>query len=242
MRVDEQMLISEGNKILRKDKADQAKAQERRGTSASSSAPPESPHDLFAGPEIGIGQGQKTLSTASDSTLQRSNLNYQEEAFVRLLVLFGRYELEPNISVCSYVLSEIPGVEFADPIYNHILQLFRENFHNKEILSTEYFLNHSEREIREITIGWASQNHELSEQWNSKFAIYVPIEEDVLDKSSFKFILRLKKAFVDEKISKCIEELKRVTDPDKQNTILKEWQKLKAMSMAAAEELGIVVG
>ncbi|HEV7346825.1 DNA primase [Telluribacter sp.] len=236
MKVDEQMLISEGNKLLRKQH-DKPKREARPNT-GSSAAPPESPADLFLGPE----STPAASAPAEDAVPRRSKMHYQEEAFVRLLVLFGSHELEPDISVCAYVLSEIPGIDFTDPVFNHILSLFRENFGRNVLLPTSYFLDHHEKEIRELAIDWVTQKHELSDQWTSKYEIYVPSEQDMLDKSSFKHILRLKKTFIEEKMNECLEKLKMAASPDEEAQYLKEFMEYKKISMAAARELGSVVG
>ena len=261
MKVDEQMLISEGNKLLRKQYEKPQKEPRRdasrpgtstRGTSSPSSFgpppgadAPELPDDLFFdGSMIGPPVADPAAGAAepTDGTPRRSKLYYQEEAFVRLLVLFGSYELEPEITVCAYVLSEIPGIDFTDPVFNHILTLFRENYSRDVLLSADYFLHHREPEVRDLAIGWATNKHELSDLWTSKYEIYVPSEQDMLDKSSFKNILRLKKAFIEEKMNQCLERLKTITDPEEEAQCLKEFMEFKKISMAAARELGSVVG
>ncbi|WP_221394518.1 DNA primase [Dyadobacter sp. NIV53] len=263
MKVDEQMLITEGNKLLRKLHAQ--KPQERSSRSANNvpngpgdlngmragrqsanSGPDHNPFDgppsdgsPFDGPPEGLFEPS---FQEDDQALQRSKLYYQEEAFIRLLVLHGTRELEPNITVCQYVLGEIQGIEFKDPIFGHLLTLFRENFNQNNLLSTSYFKNHREAEIRELTITWMSSRHELSELWLSKFEIYVPFETDVLDKTAFNNILRLKKEFIEEKMHLCMQQQKNAKSEEEQMSIMQEFLHYKEISMAAARDLGRVVG
>ncbi len=240
MKVDEQMLISEGNKLLRKLQT--SKPTERANRSAAipngpdeintSSGPADGPPpDLFA-PD-----GMET-----DEPVQRTRLYYQEEAFVRLLVLYGAKELEPTITVCQYVLGEIKDIDFKDPVFHHLLTLFRENYSRSVVLDTNYFQNHHEAEIRDLTISWLTSKYELSELWFEKFEIPVPSEMDVLDKTSFINILRLKKAFIEEKMKVCHQDLTRAQSPDDEMAIMKEFMFYKSVSMAAAKELGSVIG
>ena len=120
--------------------------------------------------------------------------------------------------------------------------MFRENYSRENVLKTDYFQNHHESEIRDLTIGWLTSKYELSSLWTEKFEIYVPSELDVLDKSSFINILRLKKAFIEEKMKICMEDLKKATTEDQENAIMNEYIFYKGISMAAAKELGSVIG
>ncbi|SEJ17974.1 DNA primase [Dyadobacter koreensis] len=244
MKVDEQMLISEGNKLLRKLHT-QPKPQDR-GNSRPPNFTPQGPQDIpFAddGPPADFFAGDSPLEPAEvEEPSQRTKLYYQEEAFIRLLVLYGANELEPTISVCAYVLGEIQGIDFKDPVFHHLLTLFRENYSREKVLTTDYFQNHHEPEIRDLTISWLTSKYELSSLWTEKFEIYVPSELDVLDKSSFINILRLKKAFIEEKMKICMEDLKKATTEDQENAIMNEYIFYKGISMAAAKELGSVIG
>lgn len=241
MKVDEQMLISEGNKILRK-----LLSQKKPDRTAYSPSPiSDLPDGINVNPSnIGEDSVDPDLFAphTGDSEIQKPKLYYQEEAFVRLLVLYGCKELEPGISVCDYVLGEINELEFKDPIFFHLLTLFRENHSRGNILPTEYFLRHHESDIRELAMGWATDKYELSELWQEKFEIFVPFETDVLDKTAFINILRLKKAYYDEKMKEFQLQLANTQSAEEQMSIMKEYLEYKKVSMKAASELGSVIG
>lgn len=239
MKVDEQMLISEGNKLIRKQQTQKSQEKTTRGSESfggvqlppSAGMPDEFPADLFLpGSEV------------AEQPIQRGKIYFQEEAFVRLLVVHGARELEPTITVCQYVLGEIEGIEFKDPVFQHLLNLFREHHANNAVLETEYFLNHRETEIRELAISWVTEKYELSELWKDKFEIYVPFETDVLDKTAFINILRLKKAFIEEKMKICQQQLADAKTEEDEIRIMNEFMFYKGISMAAAKELGSVIG
>jgi DNA primase len=241
MNVDEQMLISEGNKLVRKL---QTQKKPDRSLPQQNSAP-DSPADLGSFSDGFTFTEEDTFEVepaVAYEPPQKSKLHYQEEAFVRLLVLFGTKELEPTITVCQYVLGEIEGIDFKDSVFQHLLTLFRENLNRNYILPTEYFLNHQEPEIKNLTISWLTNKYELSELWSEKYEIYVPFEADVLDKTSFINILRLKKAFIEEKMKVCLNQAVHAQTEDEQNSIMSEFMFYKGISMAAAKELGSVIG
>lgn len=243
MKVDEQMLITEGNKLLRKLHTQKPQERNTRQTSA-----PEGRNDLDA-TISGFRQDSYDMPPdlfAPDAdepeTPQRTKLYYQEEAFIRLLVTYGTRELEPTITVCQYVLGQIEGIDFNDTVLHHLLTLFRENYNRGYVLPTDYFKNHRESEIREMTINWLTVKYELSELWKDKHEIIVPTETDVLDKTSFSYILRLKKAFVEEKMKRCLQEAVHAKSEEEQTKIMSEFMFYKGVSMAAAKELGSVIG
>jgi DNA primase len=245
MKVDEQMLITEGNKLLRKLQTQ--KPQDR--SARQNTQAPEGPADLdalFSGsPQQGNDEVPSDFFAPEASEKEapaRSKLYYQEEAFIRLLVVHGARELEPTITVCQYVLSEIEGIDFKDTVFHHLLVLFRENFNRNHVLQTDYFLNHHEPEIRNLTIDWLANKYELSELWSEKYEIFVPFETDVLDKTAFINILRLKKAFIEEKMKVCLQQAVHAKSEEEQTTIMSEFMYYKGISMAAAKELGSVIG
>ncbi|MCF0051032.1 DNA primase [Dyadobacter sp. LJ53] len=244
LKVDEQMLITEGNKLLRKLHTQKPQERPSRQNQA-----PESPADLdalFSGDSFsGSNEPPSDFfapNVGHTEVPQRSKLYYQEEAFIRLLVVHGTRELEPTITVCQYVLSEIEGIDFKDSVFHHLLVLFRENFNRNHVLPTDYFLHHHEPEIRNLTIDWLATKYELSELWSEKYEIFVPFETDVLDKTAFINILRLKKAFIEEKMKVCLQQAVHARTEDEQTAIMSEFMYYKGISMAAAKELGSVIG
>ncbi|MCE7068081.1 DNA primase [Dyadobacter sp. CY326] len=245
MKVDEQMLITEGNKLLRK--LHTQKPQDR--SARPSFQAPENPGDLdalFSGDDRGGNDASPAdlfaPQTQQSELPQRSKLYYQEEAFIRLLVVHGARELEPSITVCQYVLSEIDGIDFKDTVFHHLLVLFREHFNRNQVLPTDYFLHHHEPGIRNLTIDWLANKYELSELWSEKYEIFVPFETDVLDKTAFINILRLKKAFIEEKMKVCLQQAIHAKTEEEQTAVMSEFMHYKSISMAAAKELGSVIG
>ena len=245
MKVDEQMLITEGNKIVRKLQNQKSSDRNRlvndsfndtintfNAGAGSSSFDDGPPANLF----------DPTDREEDNSNWQHTTMYYQEEAFIRLLVLHGCQELEPNITVCNYVMGEIDGIDFKDPILQHLLLLFRDCNARNEKLETEYFIKHRDSKIRNLAINWASEKYELSTLWKDKFEIFVPFETDVLDKTAFINILRLKKAFVEEKMKICKEGLADCKSNEEEIALMKEYIFYKGISMAAAKELGRVIG
>ncbi len=242
MQVDEQMLISEGNKILRKDQQEHAKSQDRKRDEVrrTEGRVPDGPDDvaldnLFA--ESGPSAPQPNAPRPYDLVVGQ-----HEQECIRLLINFARQDLEPGVSLCHYMLSELSGMEFQHPLYQYLLTVFREAFERNEIPDTDYFINHAEPEIRTEAIGMVTTRYVLSSQWKDKYEILVPTEIEKLPDLAFTNILRLKKGY-NELIMKEIQTgLKAAAnDEAKTNELLEKYMKHKTIEKQIAEELGTVV-
>src|SRR5690606_17365791 len=206
MKIDEQTLISEGNKILRKQQT--SKQKDKQQDSAQRVAdmlapPPEIPHDLFAVPPEEV----------VDNTAQARHGVEQE--CVRLLVLYGTIEIEEGITVSDYILEETHDQTFRDPTFQAILSIFREEARKGVIPDTDFFIHHPDEAIKATAISWVTPKYEVSQLWFDKHEIYVPTELDVLPKSSFQTLFRLLKHSLEEELKKLVQEMKGLQDDDK---------------------------
>ena len=235
MQVDEQMLISEGNKLLLKQQQQKKKEQERAATPSTLEQLGLS--DLSA-ETPGLAVSEEVLSPPTPP--QRERIFYHEEECIRLLINHAAHELEPGVSLCHYVLSELAGIEFRHPLYQHILSLFRMAFMRGEVLPTDYFLSHPETEIQQEAIHFVTVRHELSDEWQ-KHEIYVPTELDKLHDAAYTNILRLKKGY-NELIMKAIkEDLAKATTEEETDSLLLRFMHHKALEKQIADLLGTVI-
>ena len=91
-------------------------------------------------------------------------------------------------------MGEIDGMNFATPIYQQILTIFREHFVNGIVPDGQHFMGHEISEIQQEAINLSSERYSLSDQW-VKHEIFVPSEMDKLADLAFQNILRLKKTY-----------------------------------------------
>ena len=238
MSVDEQMLITEGNKLLRRQADSRAKSQER-APSSSAGPPPESPHDLFLGdPEPG--ESVPALS-AEKVVVTRDPVSHHEHQCVRLLVNFSSVELEPGVTLCHYMLSELDTIEFHRPMYRRFLTMFRESFGRGVVPDTQYFLNHPDPEIKNEAIDMVTTRHHLSEQWKDKYEIFVPTELDKLHDLAFTNILYLKKGYNEMIMKEIKQRIQQTKDAEETDMLLQRFMQHKAMEKEIANLLGTVI-
>ncbi|MBN8824786.1 MULTISPECIES: DNA primase [unclassified Spirosoma] len=266
--VSEQSVISEINRLLRKQqdqhKKDYERQQQRSSpnkTSANSSntltAGEPSLDDINAlldgfseeAPEMaGFGDTAPPVqSSANLSKAVRTPISYQEEECIRLLMNYGARELEPGISLCQYVLDELHEIEFQTAPYNVMLALFREAYSRGEILTANDFLNRKitdETDLQNRAIHLTTPRYEISEGW-LKHEIFVPSEEEIsiLADAAYRNILRIKKMMAEKRMGE-LQQLMRESrnkSPEEADQILLEFMHYKRIDMQISGLLGTVI-
>lgn len=240
MKIEEQTLISEGNKMLRSQTAQKQKDRQRESTrrineALGGPAGIEPPVDLFA-PE-------ETASPPTAPTdISGDTRNRIEEECVRLLVLYGNVELEEGTTVCHYILNEIHDEEFRNPVFNSILGIFKQKIHGAEIPHTDFFIHHEDSGIKSAAINWTTPRFEVSNLWFDRHEIYVPTELDVLPKSSLESMFRLLKHSLDEEMKVLVKQLSLDLDEATCTDIQARYLDIKKKSVLVSKELGIIFG
>ncbi|MBC3784301.1 DNA primase [Spirosoma utsteinense] len=228
--VSEQTVISEINRLLRKQQDQHKKESDRQkdrqerqqpsGGGASAGGPSiEDINALLAGAGIdnidsaGFGGHPGTLpAPGTRQPTIRTPISYQEEECVRLLINYGARELEPGITLCHYILNELHEIDFQTSPFDLILTLFREAYSRGEILTAGDFLNRrvgsdspnrsEEAEMQHQAIHLTTPRYEISDGW-LKHEIHVPSEEEIgiLADAAFRNILRIKKMLAEQRMS-----------------------------------------
>ena len=264
LRVDEQTLISEGNRLIRKQQEqknrDSSRQQDRAtngqaaaGADAGSladinallaeaginpAADPGGPPDDFFAKDSG-----SSTSTARSRRAERTALSYQEEECIRLLVNYGTRELEPGITLCQYILSELDDINFQTTPYTLMLRLYREAFLHGDILTADDFLNQpNEPEAQQEAITLTTPRHEISAGW-LKHEIIVPSEEDlnILADAAFGNVLRIKKILAEEKMLEIRRGIIEATDPTESDRLMADYMRYKSIEVEIAKLLGTVI-
>lgn len=218
LAMDEGVLITELNKLLRKG---QEKKQEEK---------PDAPELGDVMPEAEVLEQDVNVVIA-----------LQERESVRLLICYGFTEVEGNYKVYDHILSELEEIEFQTPLYKEILDIYRSFIAEGKVPEADLFIRNGSEAVRQEVINLISEKYELSENWESKFKIYVPQEKKILDSVIFTNVLRLKFRLVQKLIGENMKELKQSEDFELQEKLLDVHIALKASEMELADHLGIVI-
>jgi DNA primase len=271
--VSEQSVISEINRLLHKQQEQRSKDAERqkRNVDTGSQYPLSANHpSSSADPQLSeINALLEGLSPNSDvlpdevahvveqknterSKLLRTPLSYQEEECIRLLINYGARELEPGITLCQYVLSELHEIEFQTPTFALILTLFREAYSRGDILTAGDFLNRrsdvleqaDDIDIQSQAIHLTTPRYELSEGW-LKHEIFVPSEEEIgiLADAAYRNILRIKKMLAEQRMTALQQLLResKARSAEEADQLLIEFMHFKRIDIEISNLLGTVI-
>lgn len=226
LAIEEEIIHAELNKILLKTQKEQfERAKEEKAIE-------ESIDELVAAPEEIPSEGTILL---------------QERETMRLLINYGSFRLDAQeVHFSRYVMEEIKEIAFQTPIYQKMLQVFKEQGVSGNIPTDELFLNHSDTEIRQEAIALVTQRHEVSNHWKDKFQIFIQLESDDLATTAFKSILRLKRRFLQKMMEEAMAKIKEAEAMQLQeaevNELLELYLELKKFKFKIDKELGIVIG
>lgn len=206
---EEQILIFELNKNLRKRREEKQKSP----TTSTSS-------------ETTSNELQKELEEQDDKSLlvQFSNTESQEKDIIRLLLNHAEKELllpakETDeiipFKVYEFIFHElsVDHIQFSNPLYQKIYQILIHSIDNNEVFNAERLLNLEDEEIKKLTIDLTTEKYQLSNHWSEKHKIHVQIEDNNLLINIQSALLSLKSKLLLEFIkSKQQELLKEISD------------------------------
>jgi DNA primase len=174
-------------------------------------------------------------------------LQLQEKETIRLLINYGHLKLEhQELHFCHYLLEEISLIEFQTPVYQKMLQLYRQQVGQGQLPQEDYFIGHADVEIKQEAIALISHRHEVSTHWKDKFQIFINIESDDLADTAFKSILRLKRRLYQKMMEEAMQKIKEAEQLQLGDAEIGELQELymllKKGKLDIDNELGIVIG
>jgi len=256
---DEQVIITEYNKLLKAPPAGRGGSQPPATTPApatgrSAPASPETHHELTPEEEIEMAmygsihgseeeKAQLAGPTADPHALAAplDVLQQCEQAVLRLLVLYGPHELHEGVSVAHYLLSQLEGTPLRTPLYAQLWGECREAFLRGELPDMRQLAGHPDAAIRSLLADFATERYDLSPNWRIK-DIYVPTELNLLQLACDNAILRLNKCHVQRERQQCLAQINdsRLDENEQLNALLR-YNELTKLDGQLAQMLGTVV-
>ncbi len=251
MRVEESILIGETGKLVRKSMEDK-----KKGGAAPSSASSGYSSDQWAGLSEDMSQpNDNQLVTDEAYSEKRSQPTGTDEAqerdIIRILIASGGeiYDKEHNVSVAAYIISNIEEVieHFDNRLYHKIVQETVSMIQKNTPLSTQFFLSHSVKEIRELSASLLSNPYDYSDNWQNK--LNRPLETQKSPELNFNMdSMQAIKRFKLRKIIKLCEQnqeiVRKSSDTGDMSTMMKHLkiqQRLLEMRNNLAKEMNTIV-
>ncbi|UII23733.1 DNA primase [Fulvivirga ligni] len=223
--IDEGTLFSELNKILIGDRKKKDKGKGK----------PEHP-DLPDLPAEVV-EAEKKVSAINPKDSQAA----QERESVRILINYGFNEIEEEYRLHDYLLEQLEEIDFITPIYKEIVDEFKKELAEGRVPDSHYFIQNGSSEMKSVVVDLISERYDVSNNWNDKYEIFVPKENDILENVVFTNVLRLKFRVIQQLILDNLSKMKEAKDFDAEEHHFKIHAELKKSEMEIAKVLGIVV-
>ncbi len=169
----------------------------------------------------------------------------QEREMVRLLLNYADSELEEDVDLVSYFISEFEDIEFLNESYAYIYSTFL-NFRNEgKLVDSQYFLSDAPENIKAIVADLTLRKYYASPHWSTKYHIHFSDEKEILQQHAHQNVLRKKYRYIQRLIEENKQKLKdaekRISEKEI-DELLEMQMKLKNADVEIAKELGIVSG
>ncbi len=219
LAIDESVLVSELNKLLIAER-------NKRKTIEST-------------PDVEL--VEKTLEKEPAARIMaEESIRLQEKESIRLLINYGLNEIEEELQLYQFLFSELEDVEFRTPVYKEIFDAFKNRLKEGHIPDADYFIRHGTEEIKREVVDLVTSRYEISHNWEHK-RILVPLEKDLLNRSVFDNIVRLKYRIVSRLIEENTSEIKENKDENELDHLLKLNMELKKIKSELGSKIGIIV-
>lgn len=256
LEISEQVLITELNKIRRKNLS-----QQRREAGVAPSGVEIPISDYKSGYPLGSERESKGMEVSTEP---------QERDVIRFLLNFGDRKFtipadgsaetsEASIESAGLEVKEKEGIEvlvsefivneilsddlpFDHELYNKVFQEFAHSTENRLGWGQKYFVNHEDKEIAKMAIDLVFTPHALSKNWDERHHIKVQTEELVIRMSVERTVYSFKMAKVKKMISENREKIRTSKDDAKQEELLNEYHGLLEAKKFISNYLGRVLG
>ena len=227
LKISEQVLVLEVNKIRRKQLNQKAKKQDQR-------APAPFPEEFI-----------DPFDPSIEPIQVKFDAYYQEQDLLRLIIAYHDLEIEIDgaSKLVPAVIAEdlkVDALSFDDEQNQTILNEVYKQLEVSQKLSLSYLINHTNEHIRSTTVNFLSNPYDLH-KWDEK-EIYVKDEKSKLKKAVVSSLFSFKARKVDLMIKNLQEQLSAPDlDDDNMRKILKKKSKLDNLRIQIGEKLGRVI-
>ncbi len=231
MEVDEQILLSELNKIRSKNFNDKRNNPQQQNQ---------------VSPENELVLPEKKEHTIADA-------EHQERDIIRLLINFGGSmvkvesqneegeDIEIEVSVAYLLTHELQSdnIVLENLVYNSIFSEFVQHLEKDAVPDTNYFINHENAAICSLTIDLISSPYALS-KWEDH-GIYPTKEEDILKRSLYNSVYALKSRKLEMMIYDIQKRIKENPPEEELMTLLQTNKSLKSAFQTFSGLLGRII-
>ena len=166
----------------------------------------------------------------------------QERDVVRLLLEFGRKEMESAVPVAAYVLNEIRDVSINHMHLRLMIHEIESQMEAGNIPDHHYFLQHHDDELKRLAMEIISSPYVLSENWNKMHDIYIKMPSDNFISDVKSSIARFKMKKIMNMISENLKELNSAKgNAEEEIYFMNVHQRLSQWKQELGKDIGTVI-
>jgi DNA primase len=166
----------------------------------------------------------------------------QERDVVRLLLEFGRKEMDGAVSVAEYVLNEIKDVSINHMHLRLMIHEIESQMESGTIPDHHYFLQHKDEELKRLAMEIISSPYVLSENWNKMHDIYIKMPADNFINDVKSAIARFKMKKIMNMIAENMKELVSAKGNAEEETyFMNVHQRLSQWKQDLGKDIGTVI-
>jgi len=179
---------------------------------------------------------------------------FQERDIIRLLLLYGdkeiifeeinedKQKIDVPVKVANFIVKDIKSDEiyFQNATYQLIFNEYESAIEKDFIPDEQYFINHADEKISQLTIELISTPYELSPNWLKK-RIFVKTEKDRLKLLVVSSVLSFKAKKVDKMIIDNQKEIQKAGNDEDRIILQQKHISLKNISMDINRKLSRII-
>jgi DNA primase len=163
----------------------------------------------------------------------------QERETIRLLLNYAESQYEDQ-RLADFLLTELEDVEFSNPVFKEIYNMFKNGIDKSEAVDTLYFMEHGSDAVKRIVADLTTTRYETSKHWSEKFHIYFPHEKEIIQNVAYTNVLRFKFRLIQKLMDNNLSQMKQAKEEDLERYFTIHEQ-LKGAEKEIAGILGIVI-
>jgi DNA primase len=184
----------------------------------------------------------ETLPDHREQLYQNRSDELQERDVVRLLLEFGRKEMESAVPVAEYVLNEIKDVSINHMHLRLMIHEIESQVEAGNIPDHQYFLQHQDEELKKLALEIISSPYVLSENWNKMHDIYIKMPSDNFISDVKSSIARFKMKKIMNMIAENLKELNSARGNAEEETyFMNVHQRLSQWKQELGNDIGTVI-
>jgi DNA primase len=239
--LDEQMLITETNKVRRKREdpkrlqrdIDEIDKQLIEGKIANAEKA-----ERLKGKKL---QEANAISNVPETDLSYKSIQVVEKDIIRILIEFGNWKLDTEeeiANVTAYVLDDLEGIEIETPKYKLLYDLVKREFAQGHVHDEKFFTTNEDEKISALAIEILTLPYSLSDNWWAKYKIVLPDKKSIFIKDIQSACVRLKQFRNIAELRKLEKLLKEIKDEAELTRLMK----LHKLLIEQKKEFALTVG